>query len=79
MKLLVLVVLIVPMLSEDRAEYNARRILQIMGWWGVPVQCVPSVDSYVCVAARPREYAVLRCSGDYADWCTVAVYGSQPR
>lgn len=68
--------LVVPMLSADRAEYNDHRVMQALGWWGVPVRCVEAdVGSFVCVATRGDQHAVMRCAGTHRDTCTFQLYG----
>lgn len=75
MRMLIIAALVVPMLSRERAEWNARRLLELMGWW-VPARCIEADDaSFVCAAHQGERTVIMRCSGAVRDTCTCAVYG----
>lgn len=53
-------------LQAQMAEYNARRTMHTLGYWGAKVKCVEASHmegEYVCVSDVGGQYLILRCSG----------------
>lgn len=69
-----LLALVLSMLSTDRAVSNATNTLHLIGWYGVRVGCTASVDGWTCVGRKGEAYAILRCSGDRPEPCSVRVW-----
>lgn len=66
--------LVMSMLPVERAQLNAAWSLNAAGVYGAKPSCVTSEDGYVCVARLPDGYAVLRCTGDRREECSVRMF-----